>query len=117
MIFSGLCALHCSIIPLIVLLGLGGSLSWMMSHEVELFFFVVSLSIAALSLIFSYFKHRKASVIFIALIGFILFIIGHEYLTLTPKTILTSTGGLCILLAHYLNLRFQTHCFTFAIKQ
>ena len=118
MILSGLCALHCSLIPLIILLGMGTGLRWVMSHEIEMTFLFVSFAIASLSLIYGYFRfHRRAVVILLAILGFVFFVIGHEFLPFLPKIILTSFGGVCILFAHYLNLKFRSLSYTLAIKR
>jgi len=109
MFISGLCALHCSVIPFALLLGIGGGLSWIMSHEVEIVFFLISLTLASISLIHGYSRiHRNSIVLIVALIGFISFLVGHEISGFALKIILTSMGGVSILIAHYLNYKFQS---------
>jgi hypothetical protein len=107
MLLSGLCAFHCSVLPIVLLFGIGTGYGWLVSHEVEVLFLSISFALACLSLVSGYVKrHRNLYVLIIALIGFILFGIGHEFMPFLFKIIFTTLGGICILYAHYLNLRY-----------
>ena len=109
MFISGLCAVHCSILPIMLVLGLGSGFSWLLSHEVELIFLVVSLIIASYSLVEGYLKvHKHIGVIFLAIVGFVSLIIGHEVEFLALSIFLSTIGGLSILLAHLMNFRFRS---------
>ena len=115
MFISGLCAVHCSVLPILLILGLGSSFGWMLSHEVELIFLVVSLVIASFSLLEGYIKiHRNLGVIFLALIGFAFLIIGHEIEVAYLNIFLSTIGGISILLAHLVNFRFRSRGITLA---
>lgn len=109
MLVSGLCAVHCSVLPILFVLGLGSGFGWMVSHEVELIFLIVSLIIACFSLIQGYLRvHGQIGVLLLAILGFVLLILGHEIEIQTLGIALSTMGGLSILLAHLANFKFRS---------
>jgi len=102
---SLICAVHCSVLPIITsLLPLSG-LSFFEKPAVEFGFIGTSLIIALYSLIPSYLKvHRSITPSLIVLFGFSLISFGHlsnlEYLEAYTSTL----GGISIALAHVLNI-------------
>ncbi|MEE9371954.1 MAG: MerC domain-containing protein [Saprospiraceae bacterium] len=111
MLVSGLCAIHCSILPILLVLGVGTGFGWMLSHEVELIFLIVSLLIASYSLVQGYIKvHRRIGIVVLAFIGFFLLILGHEIEAFTLGIVLSTVGGISILLAHLASFRSRSRC-------
>ena len=102
---SLLCAIHCSILPLILALGLFSSLSWMESHATEAVFLALSMVFILTSLGSSYRnKHRNLLPLKVASGGLLLFAMAL-FLPHEIHIISSTLGGLCVALAHFLNMR------------
>ena len=114
---SGACAIHCSVLPLLVVFGLGSGMGWMLSHEVELIFLISSLCIASFSLAQGYLKvHRDIRIILLACVGFISFIVGHQFQSLLLHISFSTLGGILILLAHLANFKLRHRSRNLATK-
>lgn len=102
---SLLCAVHCSILPIILALGVFSGLSWMESHATEAIFLGLSVVFILTSLGSSYRnKHHNLLPLKMATVGLILFslaLILPHHLHIFTSTV----GGLCIALSHYINMR------------
>ena len=115
MVVSGLCAVHCSVLPIVFIVGAGSGFSWILSHEVEMIFFIVSLCIATFSLVEGYFKtHGRFDLLLFAIVGFVLLVIGHEVSGFVLSILLSTFGGLIILAAHFINFRLRSRGINFA---
>ena len=106
---SMLCAIHCSILPILLSVGLLGGLSWMESPTVEFVLIGISLTIALLALRKGYYHHHTTSAIYLVLLGFSFFIVGLQFEG-KPEIILTTLGGLTIASAHVLNWHLSKKC-------
>jgi len=105
---SGVCAIHCSVLPIMLAFGVGSSLGWMLSHEFEMIILIISLCVASYSLIEGYIKvHRNAKVILLAILGFALLVIGHEITIQYLGATLSTLGGVSILISHFINFRLR----------
>lgn len=114
---SGACAIHCAVLPVMIAFGVGSGLSWMLNHEFELIFLSISLCIASYSLIEGYLRvHNNLSVVVLALIGFVMLIIGHEMSSMAITAILSTIGGMCILISHLINYRLRNQNCNLAVK-
>lgn len=102
-IASTVCALHCALVPILLLFGTLGSFAWLASHEVELGFIFFSIILAYWSLWTSFKKyHRDNKPLKIVLVGFFFLLISH----LLPHSFggfLVVFGGLLVAYAHYVN--------------
>lgn len=104
-ITSLLCAVHCSVLPVILALGLFSGISWMDSHMMEFVFIGLSVVFIITSLGHSFiYKHRNALPLKVAIVG--LGCIALALFSPHMMHVFTSTvGGLCIAVSHYLNIR------------
>lgn len=102
---SLLCAIHCSLLPIISsLLPLSG-LSFFEKPEVEFSFIGLSLLIALYSLIPSYIKvHKTKTPSLIVLFGFGLIALGHIFHAESLEAYTSTFGALSIAYAHILNI-------------
>ncbi len=102
---SMVCAVHCSVLPIISsLLPLSG-LSFFEKPEVEFGFIGMSLIIALYSLIPSYLKiHKSKTPSLIVLFGFSLITLGHLSGLEAMEAYTSTLGGLSIAFAHILNI-------------
>ena len=106
---SFFCALHCALLPVLLVLLPFASHQLLLKPAVELLLVGLSMLMAGVSLLQSYHKHRRRQVLFFIFGGFMLVILG---LTLVPtqglEVVFTCTGGLMVALGHYLSWRY-TH--------
>ncbi len=104
------CALHCSMLPLLLAAGALGGLAWLEHPIVEAFFIMVSLIVASWSLIGSYVnRHRNLTALITVVLGFVL-IIASRFAEGGAEMLLTTLGGLVIALAHVINWRLLKEC-------
>ena len=105
---SLLCAVHCAIVPIIItslpLLGIGFLASpW---FEWGMILFALSVGIYAIG--FSYVKkHRKLLPVVLLIIGFIIIITGHLFVSGRYEAVIVPSGGLCIVAAHFFNYKYM----------
>jgi len=104
---SFLCAIHCSLLPFVMTIGMLGGLSWLAEPWVEVTFIILSVILASMSLYPSYKKeHHNDKALKIAGIGFaLLFIsrlVGHGS---SIEVVTIVIGGLLIAFAHVVNWR------------
>ena len=102
---SLLCAIHCSLLPFVMTIGMLGGLSWLAEPWVEVTFIVLSVVLATMSLYPSYKKqHQNNKALKIAGVGFsLLFIsrlVGHGN---SIEVVTIVVGGLLIAFAHVVN--------------
>ena len=104
---SLLCAVHCSLLPVLLTLGALGGLSWLGHPLVEAVFIGLSLILAVASLLPSWRKvHGRIEPITLVLAGFALIVISHM-LHAHHEPALMALGGLLIALAHLFNWRLM----------
>ena len=104
---SGLCLLHCLLLPFAVaLLPFLGQLSGDHFHE-ELLLFVVPVSLIALAAGFR--RHKHPEVLYFGGIGLVILILGgtyvHEAYGDIPDRIVTVAGSIILAFTHYRNFR------------
>lgn len=100
------CAIHCLVTPIILILLPFASLAFLEEEYFEIGILVVSLFIASISFVSSYFqKHKKVLPIILASIGFSLFISGKVVSWENTELIFSIVGGGFVVIAHYYNLR------------
>lgn len=104
---SFLCAIHCSIFPLLISLGLLEGLFWLEHFWLEMTFLFLSILFASLSLIKSFKKHRRLDPILMVGLGLVCLLIGLNIHHGPVQTILMTLGGLIIASAHIVNYFFQ----------
>lgn len=112
---STLCALHCSVLPVLFAMGMLSGFEWMESHWVEYIFFISALCIAGYTILRSYLEHRKPLALMIACTGFLIFLIGvvqHNHAEIG----FTTFGGVLIAIAHIINWKEQ-HSSKMAVVQ
>lgn len=104
---SLLCAVHCSVLPLLLTVGLVGGFSWLEHPAVEVTFIICSLMLAWLSLLPGWRRgHGRIEPILIMLVGFGLIVLAHV-LHEQYEGLLMTLGGLAIAIAHFLNWRLS----------
>ena len=103
---SGLCAIHCAVLPAVLAFGALSSLSWLGNPQIELIFICISVVLASFSLVQSYFRvHRRALPLLVVGLGFAL-ILGSRFSGEFAHHALTTIGGIAIATAHLMNWRF-----------
>jgi hypothetical protein len=103
---SAMCAIHCAVIPLILIYSSVAGGDVVHNHIVENVILVFSASVGAISLFPSFRKHhQKRLPIVIFMTGLLLIIGSRLSSTLPVETILTTTGALTIASAHFINWR------------
>lgn len=108
-IASMLCAIHCSILPVLLSFGFLSGWQWMRGEAVEWVLISFSLVIACWSLLKGYRHHHKNSALILVVIGFGLFAIGLQMEGMVERT-MTSIGGLTIAISHIVNWRLSLQC-------
>jgi CHASE2 domain-containing sensor protein len=71
------------------------------------------LVIAAWSIGRGYSRHKKITVLIIAIVGFSLLIIGtifEEYLSINMESVVFATGGILLTIAHWKNYKLEGSC-------
>jgi len=105
---SFLCAIHCVLLPLVLSLGLAGSLPWLESHLLELLLILSTLIMASWSLLGSWPRHHNIKPIAFAVLGFSI-ILGVHFLEGNIAHYFSAVGGIFIAYAHYVNWRLLHH--------
>ncbi|MFT6338114.1 MAG: hypothetical protein ACI86M_000833 [Saprospiraceae bacterium] len=103
-ITASLCAVHCTVFPILLSLGLTSTSTH--SHTFDFAMMSVGVLIAGYSLVRDYLKtHKNPQPLFLALAGFIILFIGIE--THGELFLLNIIGGLMIVGSHLLNWRLS----------
>jgi hypothetical protein len=108
---STLCAIHCAIVPMLItslpLLGLG----FLANPWFEWSMIIFALFIGIYAIGSSYFKtHHKFLPMLLLIIGFLIIIAGHLFITSWREAIIVPIGGLLIATAHFFNVRYTGIC-------
>jgi hypothetical protein len=109
---SGLCLLHCLLLPAaIAVLPLSGLFAGDHLHA-QMLIIVLPVSLIALTL--GCRRHRDTSVIAWGLAGLLLLVIGgtfaHSYFGIVADRLLTIGGSITLAIAHYRNSRLSRSC-------
>ena len=108
---SVLCAIHCAVVPVLLtslpLLGLG----FLANPWVEWSMIIFALIIGTYTIGSSYFRtHRKLLPILLLVMGFLIIISGHLFITTWQEAIIVPIGGLTIATAHFFNYKYTGMC-------
>lgn len=99
-----LCAIHCAAFPILLMLGINGSLGIIDHWVVDLSFIVFGIFFLYFSIVKSYFKHKNKQPIIVALIGTLFFLIALSFKNIHLHS-LFAIGGILWAIAHFLNFR------------
>lgn len=103
---STLCAIHCLLTPILLLLLPFASLAFLEGELFEISLLVLSFVLAAASLVFSFFRnHHNSTPMILAGIGFVFFMFGKAIHIEEVEIILSVIGGSFVVIAHYRNLK------------
>jgi hypothetical protein len=101
---STLCAIHCLVLPFLVMMGSMSGYGIVHNHRLENVIIAVSAVIGLSSLIPSYLNHhRKLSPLYVLLAGFVLILFSRFNVNSPAETILTTFGASTIAIAHLIN--------------
>ena len=107
MLASGLCAVHCLAIPILLALGASAGVVWLETPWLEGVLLITAIGLAAQSLIGSYRReHHRTVALWVAGAGFLVLIasrLTHEDL----EHYLTAVGGFTIATAHWINWKLR----------
>lgn len=107
---SLLCALHCTLMPLVLTLGAFAGAHWLMDPLVEWIFIGASMTVAGWSLFRAYFKeHRNGFPLLMAAMGFLGLILAQKVFVSYAHWLM-ATGGVLIAYAHFYNWRLLHFC-------
>lgn len=106
------CGIHCLITPILLIWLPFAGLAFLETKGFELGLLILSIFIATLSLVFSFFKrHRNSFPLVLAGIGFVFFISGKVIELEIIEILFSVIGGGFIVLAHYRNIRLVKKTF------
>jgi hypothetical protein len=107
---SFLCAIHCAVLPFVlVFLPLLG-LSFLADHAFERGFVLFASALAMFALVNGYRRHHRQLPLRLALPGLCLLVMGvtfAENYSIVLHSVLVTCGGLLVASAHFVNLRFD----------
>ncbi|MBX2817141.1 MAG: MerC domain-containing protein, partial [Saprospiraceae bacterium] len=104
---SLLCALHCSVLPILLAYSAFQGIAWLGGHTAEVVFITVAVLVAVPAFVAGYRKHRKILPISFALVGFVLIFISladHQHVAGAPL-FLPTMAGILIACGHLLNIK------------
>ena len=104
---SFLCAIHCALLPFVLtllpLLGLG----FLAGHRFERGFVMFAATLALLSLVGGYRRHRRPFPLLLALPGLLLLLLGVTWaadISIVLHSAMVTSGGVLVASAHFVNL-------------
>jgi hypothetical protein len=107
---SFLCAIHCAALPFVLaVLPLVG-LEFLADHRFERVFVVFACTLALLTLVNGYRRHRRPAPLMLAFPGLSLLLLGvtvAEQYPLMLHSVLVTCGGVLLASAHFVNLRMD----------
>ncbi len=95
---AGLCAIHCSAVPILISLGVLGGLTH--SHIIDWTLLIIGVLIAGYSLTKDYKFHKKRGPLALVFLGFLFLTVGILSHHIVWLNIL---GGIIIIVGHFLN--------------
>ncbi len=110
MFTSLLCAVHCSLVPVLVSVGAVSSTTWLHNHVFDWVVIGIGIVIASYALVGDFFKkHQNIRPLLLGLMGFIFLFIGmidhHSWMLM-----FSVAGGLIVATAHYYNHKLGRAC-------
>ncbi len=117
---SSLCVLHCTLLPVLVVLFPIFSISLFATELFEWIFLVVSLILCLTSLCFGYKKHKSFKALSFAGIGFTVLVVARlihshnesPHLEFNVFNLILICGGIMVALSHYINTILCKKCQT-----
>jgi len=107
---SGLCGIHCLILPIVFVLFPYASVAFVKGEFFEWSFLLFSITIASFAMVQGLLVHRKLIPLAVALLGFMLFIwtrtVNHDVHETFSGSLMLVLAGALICGAHYLNHKF-----------
>jgi hypothetical protein len=104
---SAICAVHCLVVPVLLLLSSFSGSEFLHSHWLETFILVFSAAVGSASIIPSWFRHhRKHLPVLIFIFGVLFIAWGRLDVSLLAETLLTTAGATLVAIAHWLNWKF-----------
>ena len=108
---SLICAIHCSLLPILVVIFPIFSLSLFATETFEWIFLLISLCLCIVSLCFGFKKHKSFKAFSFAGMGFALLVIArmfndhhkHKEIEFDTFNIILLVGGLLVATSHYIN--------------
>ncbi|MEM7610792.1 MAG: MerC domain-containing protein [Pseudomonadota bacterium] len=110
-LLSAVCMLHCALIPVLILAGVGGDLIWPGGRDwTHIIMLGVVVPVSGLALAGGWIRHRRQRVIKLGAIGIGLLafaaFFAHDYMGHTADAVITTLGGAVLAYAHWQN----RHC-------
>ena len=104
---SVLCAIHCAALPFLFSLAPLAGLQFLRNPWVEYVIILLSLFIASFALLHGYRKHHKRLLpLLIAIVGFVLILMGHLFEVVWKELAFTSSGAIAIAMSHLINWKY-----------
>ena len=104
------CAVHCIAMPFVItilaLIGLG----MLTHHGIDTVMFVVTITLATLSLCWGMYIHRRIRVLFFLVAAITLFYLGGFSIHGKHEALYVAFGGCCLALGHVVNRRLCRSC-------
>lgn len=105
---SFLCAIHCALLPFVLVLLPIVGLQFLADHRFERGFVLFACALALLALIRGYRRHQGPLPLLLATPGLLLLLLGVTYAegySIILHSVLVTCGGLLVASAHFVNLR------------
>ena len=102
---SMICAVHCSVVPILVSMGVLGAGHWLENGLIDFAIVILGLVVAFVSLMKEYKKHHSLQPIMIASFGFLMLGYGLVQHSQGSHSILSVIGGVTLAIAHIVNWR------------
>lgn len=108
---SLLCAIHCAIVPMLIttlpLIGLG----FLANPLIEWSMIILALCIGVYAIGLSYVRtHHRPLPMLLLILGFMIIIIGHLFVSGWHEALVVPAGGLLIATAHFFNFKYTGMC-------
>ncbi len=108
MLLSAVCMLHCLLLPVVVVAGVGSGMLWAgdqdWTHQIMLGLVV---PVSGIALAGGWVRHRRQRVLALGIVGIIILtysaVFAHDQLGHTADALLTTLGGGLLALAHWRN--------------
>ena len=116
LVASLLCAIHCAILPVLLLIFPIISLSFFVTEMLEFIFLTISLVLGLLSVCFGVKTHKNWNILLYISTGFTFILVGklmhnhHSHNIFSFVNILMVCGGLMVAFSHYLNNKLCNAC-------
>lgn len=108
---SAVCAIHCTVVPILLIFGSLSHTHLSHNHQVESAVLVISCILGSFSLIPAMKNtHRRRMPLAIFLVGIVAIAAGRFSVPLLWESVLTTSGAGLVAFAHYLNWRLCRSC-------